>query len=134
MKSHMKIIVLIEKDRNGFGAFSSNTKSTIIGEGRTASQAKEDFLNSFQEMLLSYEGENLPTELINPTFEFKYDISAFFDMFDFINISKFAKRVGINSSLMRHYKLGDTYISDIQARKIETGLHEIAREFLQVNL
>ena len=130
-----KILVIIEKDRNGFGAFSENTKATIIGEGKTAAEAKNDFLNSFKEVIASYAvPADIPQELRNPQFEYKYDISAFFDMFEFLNVSKFAKRTGINPSLMRHYKRGDTYISDAQAHKIESCIHEIAMELLQVSL
>lgn len=35
---------------------------------------------------------------------------------------------------MRHYKAGDTYISAAQAKKIEAGLHQIARELEAVSL
>ncbi len=130
-----KILVIIEKDANGFGAFSENIQSTIIGEGKTASEAKADFLHSFKEMIESYASANdIPDELKQPEFEFRYDISAFFNLFEFLNVSKFAKRSGINPSLMRHYKLGDTYISDAQARKIESCIHEIGREFLSISL
>jgi hypothetical protein len=130
-----KITVVIEKDENGFGAFTKNTKSVIIGEGATAAEAKQDFLNSFQEVLDSYDSaSDIPAELLNPEFEYKYDVSAFFDLFEFLNVSKLAKRIGINPSLMRHYKLGDTYRSDSQARKIESGIHEIAHELLSVTL
>ena len=55
-------------------------------------------------------------------------------MFEFLNVSKLAKKIGINPSLMRHYKRGDTYISDAQADKIESCIHEIARELLSVTL
>jgi hypothetical protein len=130
-----KILVIIEKDKNGFGAFSDNIQSTIIGEGKTASEAKADFFRSFQEVVESYaSSDDIPAELKNPEFEFKYDISAFFNLFEFLNISKFAKRSGINPSLMRHYKLGDTYISDTQAHKIESCIHEIGQEFLSISL
>lgn len=130
-----KITVVIEKDENGFGAFTKNTKSVIIGEGKTAAEAKQDFLNSFQEVLESYDSaQDIPTELLHAEFEYKYDISAFFDMFEFLNVSKLAKKIGINPSLMRHYKRGDTYISDAQAGKIESCIHEIARELLSVTL
>ena len=130
-----KITVVIEKDENGFGAFTKNTKSVIIGEGATAAEAKQDFLNSFHEVLDSYDSaSDIPAELLNPEFEYKYDVSAFFDLFEFLNVSKLAKRIGINPSLMRHYKRGDTYISDAQADKIESCIHEIARELLSVTL
>lgn len=87
------------------------------------------------EVLASYDStSDIPAELLDAKFEYKYDISAFFDMFEFLNVSKLAKRIGINPSLMRHYKRGDTYISDAQANKIESGIHEIAHELLRVTL
>ncbi|MBO4455096.1 MAG: hypothetical protein J5759_01465 [Bacteroidales bacterium] len=132
-----KIIVVIEKDGNGFGAFSSNTeKAVIIGEGYSVQDVKADFLNSYKEILDSYTdyGEPVPEELLDPEFEYIYDISALFDAFKFLNASKFAESIGISPSLMRHYKSGNTYISAKQAKKIETGLHRIAQELLAVRL
>ena len=72
--------------------------------------------------------------MINQTESDPTDISALFNAFDFINVSKFAERIGLSPSLMRHYKGGDTYISDNQAKRIEAGLHQIARELLSVTL
>ena len=131
-----KITVVIEKDQNGFGAFTASTRSTIIGEGKTVEEVKADLMNSYQEVLDTFTdmGQEIPEELIDPVFEYTYDISALFDAFKFLNASKFAESVGISPSLMRHYKIGDTYISAKQAKKIEAGLHRIARELLQVRL
>ena len=131
-----KVVVLIEKDGNGFGAFTANTKSTIIGEGKTVDEAKADFLNSYQEVLSVYAetGKPVPAELQDVVFDYSYDISALFDAFRFLNASKFAESIGISPSLMRHYKRGDTYISSAQAKRIEAGLHRIARDLLAVNL
>lgn len=131
-----KVLVLIEKDDNGFGAFTANTKSTIIGEGKTVDEAKADFLNSYKEVVEVYVemGKPLPEELRDPVFEYTYDISALFDAFKFLNVSKFAESIGISASLMRHYKRGDTYISARQAKRIEAGLHRIALDLLAVNL
>ena len=67
-------------------------------------------------------------------FEYRYDLAAFFNSFDFINVSKFAKAVGVEPSLMRHYKIGDAGISTKQKRKIERGLHSLARELQNVTL
>ena len=132
-----KITVVIEKDGHGYGAFTSDTDhAVIIGEGSTVEEAKADFLNSYQETLDSFNqmGLEIPKELQNPEFEYTYDISALFDAFKFLNVSKFAESIGISPSLMRHYKRGDTYISTAQAKRIETGLHRVARELLSVNL
>ena len=128
--------VIIEKDGNGYSAFIDGIKSTVIGEGVSVEEAKADLDNSYREVLESYKdnGEEVPEELRDLTFEYKYDISALFNAFYFLNISKFAKKIGISPSLMRHYKLGDTYISDTQAKRIETGLHQIAHDLLSISL
>lgn len=130
----MRTTALIEKDENGYGVFTPNLKSTIIGEGNSVEEAKKDFLNSYREVLESYEGEEIPEELVGLEFDFKYDIASLFNEFSFINVTKFAQYIGISPGLMRHYKAGDTYISETQAKKIETGLHQCAERLLAVSL
>ena len=127
---------LIEKGRDGtFGIYTPELNHTIIGEGKTVIEAKEDFQNSVVEMIASYTGTNkeIPEELKGITFEYKYDIASFFDYYDFINISKFAERAGINPSLLRQYKSGSTsYISEVQMKKIENALHKVGSELSAV--
>lgn len=131
-----KAHVLIEKDENGYSAVITNFKSTIWGAGKTVKEAKEDLMNSIDEARQMYaeDGTRSPDDLENLDFEYKYDVSALFDAFSFLNVSRFAERVGISPSLMRHYKAGDTYISASQAQKIEEGLHQLARELEAVSL
>lgn len=132
-----KTQIIIEKGKDGtYSAYPAKLKALIIGEGRTAGEAKKDFLASYAEVLAYYkeEGKRVPEELENLSFEYKYDLTAFFNYFDFINVSKFAKSVGIEPSLMRHYKLGGTSISESQKAKIEKGIHSLAKELHQVSL
>ena len=131
-----KVIVVIEKDESGFSAFIDGITSTVIGEGTSVAEAKADLDNSYEEIKRSYTeaGEEIPEELKDLVFDYKYDISALFNAFDFLNVSKFATRIGISPSLMRHYKGGDTYISTNQAKKIESGLHQLAKELMSVIL
>lgn len=129
--------IIIEKGADGtYSAYPSALKSTIIGEGNTAEEAKLDFFNSYKEVLESFteEGEEIPSELKDLEFEFKYDLSAFFNCFNFINVTKFAEAVGIEPSLMRHYKVGKTNISRAQAKKIEKDIHYLASELSKVTL
>ncbi len=133
----MKTTALIEKGKDGtFGIFTPDLKSTVIGEGNTVGEAKADFLNSVNELMLYYKetGKQIPEELIDIEFEFKYDIASLFNYYNFINVSQFAKSAGINPSLMRQYKTGHQYISENQVLKIETALHKIAREFAEIKL
>jgi len=133
----MKTIALIEKGQDStFGIFTPNINSTIIGEGNTVEEAKADFENSVKEIIEAYKshGDKLPDELMNIEFEYKYDVSAIFNEIDCINMSKFAKRIGINANLLRQYKMGDTYISDAQKNKIEKGLHNLGKQLLTLSL
>ncbi len=133
----MKTVALIEKGSDGsFGVFTPDLESTIIGNGSSVSEAKADFENTFKEILETYSESNepLPAELQNIEFEYRYDVASLFDYFDYINVSKFARKAGLNASLLRQYKVGGTYISENQVQKIETALHNCGKELLSLNL
>lgn len=133
----MKTIALIEKGEDGsFGIFTPDIESTIIGEGSTVAEAKADFENSVKEVIASYTdcGKELPAELVNIEFDYKYDLASIFDYYNWINVSKFASLAGINPSLMRQYKQGLTYISEEQVKKIEKALHRAGNELQSAQL
>ena len=131
----MHTIALIEKGKDGsFGVYTPDIQTTIIGEGRTVSEAKADFENSVREVIDSYSSEDLPEELQGIEFEYKYDIASLFDYFDWINVSKVASRIGMNVSLLRQYRQGHTYISEKQAEKIERGIHSLGKDLASVSL
>ena len=128
---------MIEKGKDGsFGIYTPDLQHTIIGTGKTVAESKADFENSVNEILASYKeaGENVPAELQNIEFEYKYDIASLFNFYKFINVTKFAEEAGINPSLMRQYKTGDQYISEHQLLKVEEALHKIARELAGIKL
>jgi len=133
----MKTTALIEKGKDGtFGIFTPDINSTIIGEGDTVSEAKADFENSVREIIQFYKEDNkeLPEELKDIQFVYKYDIASMFDYYNWINVSQFAKKAGINSSLMRQYRMGKTYISENQIGKIESTLHSLGNELAAIKL
>lgn len=128
---------MIEKGADGtFSAYPATLKTMLIGEGPTAEDAIADFRNSYAEFCdyCRERGTPLPRSLVNPEFEFRYDVASLFSRFSFINATKFAEAVGVEPSLMRHYKSGGTSISRVQAKKIERGLHTLARELQSVTL
>ena len=133
----MKTTALIEKGKDGtFGVFTPDINSIIIGEGNTVEEAKADFENSVQEIFAAYKehGDELPDELKDIEFEYKYDLASFFNYYDWINATRFAKIAGINASLMRQYKAGVAYVSETQTKKIETVLHNLGNELTAVKL
>jgi len=133
----MTTTALIERGKDGtFGVFTPDINSTIIGSGNSVKEAIADFENSVKEIVKFYkeDGLELPAELIDIKFDYKYDIASIFDYFDVLNTTKFAKKAGINASLMRQYKTRKTYISRRQVGKIQNTLHSLGRELTAVAL
>lgn len=129
--------VSIEKQKDGTYVAYNTTgdKVTLIGTGDTVTEAKEDFLNSKEEVLQSYRdyGDEIPSEL-EEEIVFKFDLASLFEYYSMLNITAFADYIGINGSLMRQYKKGDTYISDKQLSKIEGGIHKLGKELSLLKL
>ena len=70
----MKIIVSIEKGAYGtYSAYTSNTQSTIVGEGNTKEEAIEDFEYAIRELKEYYaaKGVELPEELQDMDIEYQ---------------------------------------------------------------
>lgn len=132
----MSNTALIEKGKDGtYSVYTADTGAVIVGEGATVAEAKADFELALQEYHAFYKekGEEAPEDF-SEGFVYKYDIASVFNYFDFINVSKFAKRIGINPSLLRQYKAGDTYISELQAQKIQQAFREVGAELSAISL
>jgi predicted RNase H-like HicB family nuclease len=65
-------------------------------------------------------------------FDFRMDVTDFFQLHHQINQSFIAKKAGINPSLIRQYARGIKHPGIKQARKIEKAIHQLGRELLQV--
>ena len=119
-----------------FGIYTPDIDHTIVGDGESVKEAKADFENSVREMKLSYieNGKDIPDELKEVEFEYKYDMASFFNFYSWINASQLAKVAGVNASLMRKYKAGITYISEAQTKKIESALHKLGAALTAVKL
>jgi hypothetical protein len=61
-------------------------------------------------------------------FDYHYDVSAFFENFDFLKQTKIAELSGINTGLLRQYASGVKHPSPTQAKKIEIAIHKLAKE------
>lgn len=133
----MKMKVTIEKQSDGtYIAYETGeNQSTLIGTGSSVSEAKSDFFNSVQEVIEMFEemGDQVPEYLMEEP-EFKFDLASLFEYYSILNVSAFARFVGINDALMRQYKKGNTYISESQLSKIEQGINTIGRELASLRL
>lgn len=137
MAAKKHFLVSVEKDKDGsYIAYNIDDNGyTLLGRGNTVAEAREDFANSVKEVA---ESEMARTgtvpEILTAAPEYKFDLSSLFEYYSMINVSAFARFVGINDALMRQYKKGDTYVSDVQLKKIENAIHKLGNEFANLSI
>lgn len=70
-------------------------------------------------------GEPLPRELEHLEFAYEYDTASVLEeLSPLLNMTAFARSIGINPSLIRQYKRGQ-YISPRQSRRIQDGILQL---------
>ena len=93
-----------------------------------------DLMNNAQVALNLYLDTIGETSIDNPQFQLVVDLQEFFIINDFINITKLAKRTGMNTSLLRQYAKGIKFPSIEQVSRIERTIKEIGAELLKTHL
>jgi predicted RNase H-like HicB family nuclease len=134
----MNLEVIIEKSENElWGRIESPGHFLLTTVGSTTAAVLDnlrDLIKDYKE----HEGKDdkiwKKTDLTKVNFDIRYDLQAFFDEHNFLNISEVAKRAGINTSLVRAYAAGVKHPSATQAKKIEDTLHRLATELQGVSL
>ncbi|MCM1310850.1 MAG: hypothetical protein NC301_07495 [Bacteroides sp.] len=131
----MKVSIEKQADGTYIAYNTSGDKVQLIGTGNTVKEAKEDFFNTIEEVKESYVeiGDKMP-ECLTEEVEFRFDISSLFEYYSIFNVSALGRYLGINDSLMRQYRKGDTPISDKQLEKIESGIHKLGVELAALSL
>lgn len=126
--------VRIEKQEDGsYIAYSNNVPGIVaIGTGDTVSEAKDDFMNTLDELAEDMTEEEKSEKITAPVFHF--DLSSLFEYYKVINVSAFARMFGMNDTLLRQYKKGNTYVSDAQVARIEDNIHKLGAELASLKL
>ena len=131
----MKVNIEKQSDGTYIAYNTSGEKVTLIGTGETVKEAKEDLFNTIEELRQSYLDTNDPIPaFLEDSVDFHFDLSSLFEYYSMLNVSALGRYLGINPSLMRQYKSGDTYISDAQLEKIEEGIHRLGSELTALKL
>lgn len=137
MAENKHFVVSVEKDKDGtYIAYNTDDNGfTLLGRGSTVAEAREDFFNSVRETEEAFRqmGREVPGVLTEEP-EFRFDLSSLFEYYYVINVSAFARYVGINDALMRQYKKGNTYVSEAQLKKIEAGIHRLGNELANLSI
>lgn len=104
---------------------------SLTGYGCNPREAKADMLAAYDDIrqLLLEQGK----PVADVEFVYHYDMKSFFEYFDFLNISRIARRAEINPSLMRKYASGLVKARERQYLKLEQAIHGIASELAAAN-
>lgn len=134
-----KVTVVIEKGEKLYSAYVPAGINSVClnGQGQTIDEAICDMKEALEECRESYveNGEAIPIDIAGELdFEYKYDVASIFNHFDEINLSSFARKNGLNESLLRKYKNRLAFASEKQCKKIEAGLHRLGQSLVAASL
>jgi hypothetical protein len=133
-----KMETIIEK-QDGLLFARIEGKGNYMPNGYGATLA--DALNNLKEIITDYqanEGKNdkfwKKVDVESMQFDLHYDLQAFFEEHNFLNITEIAKRSGINPALVRQYASGVKYPSVEQSNKLLGIVHRLGMELQTVSL
>ena len=125
----MKIEVIVETGKDGFGCFMSNRsmgqKYAVTGMGKTARAAMADFCAGWEDMkgYIRESGKTVP----DYEFCFVMDVGAFLNYYP-INVTSFANYIGMNASLLRQYATGIKVPKAKSLEKIRAGIEQLSND------
>jgi predicted RNase H-like HicB family nuclease len=127
MEKMEKVIVMISKDSNGYGAWIENLPG-VYGEGDTVEDAKQSIISGLN--LYIKHNKNLPN-LLQKEYDMEYhlDVLSFLDYYSKI-FSKPAleKITGINQKQWFHYTAGRSKPTKKTIKKIDDAFRNFANE------
>lgn len=120
----MKLQLVLEKENGSLWGRVTYHKELIV-DSAASLQALEKKL---KRALMNFH------ELDSVEFEYAYDLTVFFEAFNFLNQSKIAALSGINPGLLRQYAAGVKHPSRQQANKIQSAIRELAGKLRAVKI
>ena len=120
----MKLQVVLEKESGVLWGRVSYDKELIVDSAATLMALER----KLRKVLLDFH------ELTDIEFNYSYDLTVFFEEFNFLNQSKIAELSGINPGLLRQYASGVKNPSKEQANKIQTAIRELASKLRAVKI
>ena len=125
MATKKKIVVIIEKTKTGFSAYSEDFP--VFTTGATVNELIENTNEAFS---FYFEDKNQGTQQIY----YEIDFKQFFQYYKVINSKALAKKIGMNPTLLSQYVRGHKRPSEKQSRKILYGINKIGKELAEMSV
>lgn len=129
-----KVLAIVErgKGKRNFACWSPENVDNcmLVGYGGTAREAMQDIKLTVQEEKeeKAEEGKTFP----DVEFDFRFDVGSFFDYYP-IDMTAFAKYIGMNASVLRQYATGIRVPKEETIKRIREGIDKLSRD-LGLNL
>lgn len=129
MAEKIRMLAIVERGR-GKGNFTCFTPDTVMGcgfggAGSSARKVMEDTYLSLQEEKEEWikNGKEFP----DVEFDFRFDVGSFFDYYP-IDITAFAKYIGMNASVLRQYVTGLRKPKAWAIKRIRQGINMLSED------
>lgn len=129
-----KILVLIERNEDGFWAHSTNVPA-VNGYGETVEACKANVFEGI-EVAKDLGGKyNFNYKEGDYEVVFNFDIQSLLENYKgVLSLAGLHRLTGINPTLIQHYSTGLKKPSEKQRKKIQEGLHKLANELIAIEL
>ena len=130
-----KIIMIIEKSKDFFDAYSENCDG-IYAAGESVDAVKADTLEAIRLIKENFPEERWPKQIRGDfEIEWKFDVPSFLEYYsNFISLAGMERMTGINQKQLSNYLNHRSVPRAKQADRILSGIHRFARELLSITL
>lgn len=131
----MKITAIIEIGKDSsYDIYTTDEKLgfMLLGQGKTITEAKTDFLKSKEELKTLYKERNEHFDFDNLEFEYKYDTASFLKYSPF-TLTWLSAATGINKKQLSHYTTGVRHPSKPTLEKIRMAIETFIGDYKQVS-
>jgi predicted RNase H-like HicB family nuclease len=125
MMAKDKIVIIIEKTKDGFSAYAADHPVYTTG-----SSMNELFSNIKEAFILYIDDENFNDSRIS----YEIDFNQFFKHYKVLNANALAGRIGMNPTLLSQYISGHKKPSPSQSRRILYGINRIGQELAEMSV
>lgn len=121
---------VVERTQTGFSAFAEDENLPVFTTGKDFEEIKTNILEALN-LYLEHAGKKAATAENIIT---KLDLPSFFEFYSIINAKALCKRINMNESLLSQYVNGKKEPSEKQIQKILTGIKDLGKELMQLEI
>lgn len=121
---------IVEQTKTGYSAFAEDENLPVFTTAKNYEELKRNMLNALNLYLEQTEKKLVTAEQIIP----KIDLPSFFKFYSVINAKALSRRINMNETLLSQYVNGKKEPSEKQINKILSGVKELGKELMQLEI